>query len=327
MITALSLFVAHAVGLALYVAWALSHLAHDPTAPVWPWVLGAPLLYAAIILFVTLTDFALAWLWRTPRAPGERIGFTRTLRMIGQEFLALLPSGFRMMAYPFTRRMPPAQRDALPVVLVHGVLCNGGVWGDVERACVAHDLPAPYRLSYGPPLASIDTFAQQLDRLIESVRARTGAERVIVVAHSMGGLVTRAYVEKHGTTHVAEVITLGTPWQGSRFAWLVAGRSLAQMRPGNAWLAHYPPRVDATLPFLSIRSPHDSMVAPQASCCLTGAREEIFIGRGHNALLHDAAIIDCVVEELVRLRALAAAQPREPSAAATDAAPAHGHAG
>ncbi|MBS0322202.1 MAG: alpha/beta fold hydrolase [Proteobacteria bacterium] len=324
MITALSLFVAHAAGLALYVAWVASRLAANPSAPLWPYVVGAPLLYAALVLAITLTDFALAWVWRTPRAPGERIEVGRTLRMIAQEFVALLPSGLRMMTYPLTRRARAAGPDPLPVVLVHGVLCNGGVWGDVERACIARGMPPPFRISYGPPLASIDVFAAQLATRVDAVVAQTGARRIVIVAHSMGGLVTRAYLAKHGAARVAQVITLGTPWRGSRFAGLAVGSSLAQMRPGNPWLAHYPPRVDGAPPFMSIRSPHDSMVAPQDSCVLEGARDVAFVGRGHNALLHDTEVIACVVDELARLRALAAA-PTAASAAATG--PAQGQAG
>jgi triacylglycerol esterase/lipase EstA (alpha/beta hydrolase family) len=102
---------------------------------------------------------------------------------------------------------------------------------------------------------------------------------------------------------VGHVITLGTPNRGSRFASLMAGASMAQMRPGNAWLAALPPRVADTPPFTALWSWHDSMVAPQSSCEMPGARNVALVGVGHNALLHDASVVARVVDELRRARA------------------------
>ena len=63
----------------------------------------------------------------------------------------------------------------------------------------------------------------------------------MIVAHSMGGLVARAYLRRHGGAQVARVITLGTPHHGTALANLAPGSNARQMsRPGgqpNAWLA------------------------------------------------------------------------------------------
>ena len=80
-------------------------------------------------------------------------------------------------------------------------------------------------------------FAEQLAAKIDAIRAATGAAKVMLVAHSMGGLVARAYLRRYGAAHVRCLVTIGTPHHGSVHAWLVPGVCLAQMRPGNAWLA------------------------------------------------------------------------------------------
>ena len=79
---------------------------------------------------------------------------------------------------------------------------------------------------------------------------------------------------------------------------------MAQMRPGNAWIGALPP-APADPPFVSLWSPHDSMVAPQASCMLAGAENVAFPGVGHNALLRDDAIFARVVAEIETARAAA----------------------
>ena len=94
-----------------------------------------------------------------------------------------------------------------------------------------------YTLSYGPPLASIELFADQLAAKIAGIRAATGAAQVVIVTHSMGGLVARAYLRRYGGAHVRRLVTLGTPHHGSRHAWMMFGTPLAQMRPGSAFLA------------------------------------------------------------------------------------------
>jgi pimeloyl-ACP methyl ester carboxylesterase len=190
------------------------------------------------------------------------------------------------------------------VVLVHGVFCNAGVWSSVIAACKRRGIESVYPLSYGPPLASIDRFAEQFAARVDQALAATGAIRVAVVAHSMGGLVVRAYVARHGSRKLACVITLGTPYRGSMFAWLMFGKDLAEMRPGSRWLAALPDRIDA--PVMALWSWHDSMVAPQASLNLSGGENIALTGIGHNALLHDAHVIERVTSELIRVRDAAA---------------------
>ena len=53
----------------------------------------------------------------------------------------------------------------------------------------------------------------------------------------MGGIVARAYLRRYGGTKLASIMTLGAPHHGSVHAWLFAGACLAQLRPGNSWLA------------------------------------------------------------------------------------------
>jgi len=293
--TAISLWMMHIAGVAIYACLAWRAVARG--AGWLPWVIGLPLAYAALVLAVTLTEFALAWIWRAPRSPTQRIGAMRTLRMIAGEFATLLGSPARMMVYRWRLSEPAAAPSALPIVLVHGVLCNAGVFIPLARKLARQRIGPVYALSYGPPLGTIEVFVAQLDARIRDVCAATGASSVIIVAHSMGGLIARAYVRRHGGASIARVVTLGGPHHGSRFASLAPGACLAQMRPGSAWLAALPDARGGP-PLISLWSPHDSMVAPQTSSILAGAVNVAFPGIGHNALLRNDAIFARVVEEI-----------------------------
>ena len=271
------------------------------------WILAAPLLYLAGIAAMTAVYFALAWIFRSPRPPEARIGLRDTLRLAWHEFRTLAGAAPRMMLY---RRLVPdriAMGDGIPVVLVHGVLCNAGVFARLSRFLAACGVDGVARLSYGPPLASIELFADQLARKLDAVLAVTGAPQAMIVSHSMGVLVARAYIRRYGSAKLARVLTIGAPHHGSVHAWLFPGTSLAQLRPGSRWLAALArERLDPALRFVSLWSWHDSMVAPQTSSRLEGAIDLPIAGVGHNALLGDPRVFACVLAEIEAARAVPA---------------------
>lgn len=62
----------------------------------------------------------------------------------------------------------------------------------------------------------IRTTARNLDRFVGDFRARTGAAKVDLVAHSQGGLVARQYIKNEGgAAEVANLVNLATPNYGT----------------------------------------------------------------------------------------------------------------
>ena len=107
-------------------------------------------------------------------------------------------------------RSPPG---ALPVLLVHGYLCNRGLWWWLRRGLRARHFEVA-TINLEPPFASIDHFVGQLRARIEALVAETGAPKVVLVTHSMGGLVARAYLQHHGAARVGKLVThrRAAPW-------------------------------------------------------------------------------------------------------------------
>jgi len=309
MITAVTLLFVFVGAVAAYLAWAVQAAASG-VAPVWL-VAGAVAIYVAIYLVGAAVAFTLAWIYRTPRPPQDRIGAAGALRLYVGEAIAMAKLHPRMAFGWWFMRDPPARPAHAPVLLLHGVLCNAGAWrGTLAPLAAASDNPV-YTLSYGPPQAPIEIFAEQLAARIDEIRAATGAAKVTLVAHSMGGLVARAYLRRHGAQHVRRLVTLGTPHHGSVHAWLFPGACLAQMRPGSAWLAELNRNESAGPPVrvVSLWSWHDSMVAPQASARLEGADNVGFTGIGHNSLVEHPEVVARVVLEIQR--AVAGSAPPE----------------
>lgn len=298
--TALLLLLALVAGTAWYVSWSLHLIAHGAAA--WWLLLGAPLAYFAPALALVPLWFALSWIWGTPRPREARLGFAATVRLFLTEVWAVASSWPLIAAHRLLIRDPAAAPATRPVVLVHGVLVNDGVWIRLRRFLKRRGVAPVYTVNYGPPLGDIECFAEQLAARIEAIRAATGAARVVVVAQSMGGLVARAYLRRFGADGVASLITIGTPHHGSMLAYSLPGACLAQMRPGHPWLMELNRNEAGTAPapIISIWSRHDSMVAPQTSSVLACAVNCALIGVAHNALVSDRRVMEIVADEIVK---------------------------
>ncbi len=60
----------------------------------------------------------------------------------------------------------------------------------------------------------IDTYAIRLSEIIKNMQRKTGKDKVDIIAHSMGGLVVRRYLQIFGYNSVNNVLLIGTPNNG-----------------------------------------------------------------------------------------------------------------
>jgi len=67
---------------------------------------------------------------------------------------------------------------------------------------------------------SIENYAIRLKETIDEVKLKTGADKVVIIAHSMGGLVSREYLMLFGESSVDKLITIASPHKG------ISGRTL-----------------------------------------------------------------------------------------------------
>ncbi len=310
MVTAVILASIYLGGGAAYLIWAT--LAVAGGASVTPFIAGAVLVFVSVPVLAAMLWFTLAWIYRSPRPPEMRIGPAAALRLVVDEIRAIARSGPRMAFWWWRMRDPAPAAAAAPVLLLHGVLCNAGVWQRFLARLADRGICPVYALSYGPPWASIDVFADEVAAKVREILAATGARKVTLVGHSMGGLVARAYLRRYGGESVRSMVTIGTPHHGSIHAWLFGGTCLGELRPGSPWLAELNrgASAPASVRSVSLWSWHDSMVAPQVSARLAGALNVEMAGIGHNAMLYDRDVFLRVADELDRAAREANAETR-----------------
>ena len=285
----------------LAVAWLAMH-AWGIASPAVALLLGLAMLLAARALVVA-RNFWQSRRVGSPVPPGYRLGAMGAARLFFGELRATLWASSWDMLRPRLHAADALTGQGLPVLLVHGYVCNRGYWTKLSRllarAGIAHDA-----VDLEPIGASIDDVVPQVEQALARLCSRTGSGRAIIVAHSMGGLVARAWLRRHGAARVAKIITIGTPHHGTALASLAAGTNARQMsRIGDApsaWLARLAagetPAARALI--TSLYSHHDNIVAPQASACLPGARNIAFGGIGHVALASDARVLRQLLAEI-----------------------------
>ncbi|MEV5952864.1 alpha/beta fold hydrolase [Streptomyces sp. NPDC051987] len=188
--------------------------------------------------------------------------------------LLLYPTGLTPERRPPVPPVPPAEpegtarlpvRAAPPVVLLHGFIDNRSVFVLLRRTLAQHGGQRVESLNYSPLTCDIRTAAELLGRHIEEICERTGAGRVDVVGHSLGGLIARYYVQRlGGDLRVRTLVTLGTPHGGTRVAPLADAHPIVrQMRPGSQVIEELNrPAPGCRTRFVSFWSDLDSVMEP-----------------------------------------------------------------
>ena len=276
-----------------------------------PWQAAAIGLGSVILvrLAINANNFVMSRRAASPTPPEHRLGVAAALRMFGEEFGAsmLASSWYMPRARPRMRIFPSSSTP--PVLLLHGYGCNSGYWAHLaarlDAAGISHAT-----LDLEPLTGDIDGFADAIEEGAARLRRAAGAQQVIVIGHSMGGLAARAWLRRHGSAQAARVITLGTPHHGTCLAAFGIGINAAQMRragidgPACAWLSELAAHEDAATRgrITSIYTHHDNIVAPQTSGHLTGARNIGIGGVGHVALGRNRRVLALVLEEIGRVQ-------------------------
>jgi len=297
----------------LIVEWAVylevgAYLAQRHELPVTLAVAAAVASFLGVRFAVIGLQYALA---NRHRPPGlRRRSRPETLRAVFREVGTVLAvfTWDQLLQRFFSPRDPPAVIPGAfpPVLLVHGIFCNAGIWRRMRRYLGSRGIGNLFAISLEPPLAGIDDFALALAGRVEEVRRRTGADKVVLVAHSMGGLVARAYIARlGGAGRVERLVTIGSPHHGSELARLAIGRCARDMIPDGPWLSGLVAAEAGSpgVPVTTIFSWDDNMVAPQDSPRLPGARAIALENVGHLELLRSPEVMHLVADEISAARA------------------------
>jgi triacylglycerol lipase len=200
--------------------------------------------------------------------------------------------------------LPAVAQARDPILFVHGWNSSASTWNTMVGRFAADGWTSAELNTWSYNTAQSNaTTASQLATKVNSVLAATGAARLDLVSHSMGGLSTRYYVKNlSGGPKVDEFVSLAGPNHGTGTANLCFwNTSCFEMRPGSSFLnaLNSGDETPSTPRYGTWWSPCDEVINPDTSTILSGAANMQTPCLSHSGV-KDSAGVYAQVREFVR---------------------------
>ena len=254
---------------------------------------------------------------RVLRRAATVVGAVRELGWFGVD-VALYPVGFlagtasERMTERWLQHHRPLSVDidcelrGTPIVMVHGYFHNRSGFFVMRRALRRVGFAHLYDVNLPIGRRDVRSLAARLAERVDEVLAATGADRVHIIGHSLGGIAARYYVQRlGGADRVDSVMTLGSPHGGTLAAFAAPTRVARQLRPGSRFLQE----LDRTarpsgVRWVAFSSNLDAFVLPSRNARLEvpalNAENVEIRDLGHMSLLVSPDLIHEVVVRLAR---------------------------
>jgi hypothetical protein len=196
-----------------------------------------------------------------------------------------------------------AQREpaARPVLLVHGFGGTKSSWSYLARTLCARGLIFD-AISYSPFGTSVEQVADQLAAAVARMLSQTGADKVHLVGHSLGGVViAEAIASGRLAGQVDTVVTLGAPFGGSPWAHLFPFAAITRALRGDSPLLRRISRapVPAGVRWLAFTATFDMIVPGLRSVPPHPEVETVTVGGvGHLGMLLSRQVVCRIVAAL-----------------------------
>ncbi|MGB3293500.1 MAG: alpha/beta fold hydrolase [Phormidesmis sp.] len=188
-------------------------------------------------------------------------------------------------------------RTRNPVILVHGIWNSAAIFSTL-KAYLEQEGWIVYALSMKPNNgdAPLEVLAEQVAAFAETV-----GQPFDLVGFSMGGLISRYYVQRlGGSGRVQRLVTVSAPHWGTALGLLSDRPGIQQMRPGSPFLQAL--NRDAfqleTLQFFSLWTPFDLLILPPWSSQLGVGKERRLSVPSHNRMICDSSGLVAIAQAL-----------------------------
>lgn len=266
------------------------------------WAVLAALAVALGYTLVLAVEFGLlAWTHRDDPAP--RAGPLELLRAWwGECVIAARVFGWRQPFRASALPDVPGRPGVRGVVFVHGYLCNRGFWNPWLARCAAEGRPC-IAINLEPVFSPLEAYLAAVEAAVARLERETGLPPLLV-CHSMGGLVARAWLASTpgADARVQHVITIGTPHRGTWLARLGRTANALHMRQASDWLGALAQREPAerAARFTCFYGHADNIVFPPCAALLQGATGHHLRATAHVAMAFHPAVFNEVAGWLAR---------------------------
>jgi triacylglycerol esterase/lipase EstA (alpha/beta hydrolase family) len=205
-------------------------------------------------------------------------------------FLAVLSLG--VFASP---GRPSSASHVDPILFVHGYTSNAATWNTTIARFQADGWEANRLFAYTfSSTQSNATIAQAVAQRVNEIKAATGAAKVDIITHSMGGLSSRYYLKNlGGAANVDDWVSLAGPNHGTTWAYGCFFFSPCnQMIPGSSFLnqLNSGDETPGAVNYGTFWSSCDELINPDTSTILSGATNTNVGCLSHSGVKDSAAV-------------------------------------
>lgn len=236
----------------------------------------------------------------------------RFASLMSYEMTALFKTSVTYPLFFINMNSPKAKLDnpdtTYPVIFVHGYLSNSSCFrpirSKIQKDPTLKNHPL-YFLNLPTTFQSIRKSAINLKYKIKKIQKITGCKKVILVGHSMGGIIASEYTQNHNNkNNVKEVITVSSPVRGTKTSRFALGKSPKQMGRGCQFIEslYKSSSQSPKAKYFNIGNNADWVIRPCTSTIGDEPEDPnnnvYFDNIGHLGVLHHSKVANKIIERI-----------------------------
>jgi triacylglycerol esterase/lipase EstA (alpha/beta hydrolase family) len=183
------------------------------------------------------------------------------------------------------------------IILIHGIFGKSDHFWLMRRRFASRSVPNVLTFEYESVSKSFAENGESLRDFLLRVKARTGMSEVIIIGHSLGGLIAHQYIHQFGESgEVKAFIALGAPFRGTRLSAMALTDKARSLTPSNPMFSEM---ISSKLNtrFLSLYSRYDQIIIPYTNSDHPGADENREIALcGHTGFFFNKKVFKIILE-------------------------------
>lgn len=209
-------------------------------------------------------------------------------------------SKYCLYPYKFFNLTENLSKNSTAILLIHGYVRNQSDWLWFIQNLAPTGFPI-YTVNLAPSLGSIQEITNHsLPSKIQQIKQETDCQQIILIGHSMGGLVASYYSEYLDEADmIKNVITIATPYHGTKLSMAATGANGKQMLPGSKFCTELRAKIASSARhYFQVASRFDNIVFPWQSELLETSsieRQLVLPFTSHLGLLHSSTVLTQIV--------------------------------
>ncbi len=204
---------------------------------------------------------------------------------------------------------PSSPVHTRPVLLVHGIAHNASAFIQMKTKMQKRGWLHVFTMNYSTLNTKLIEMVGELSCQVDKVMEVTGASQIDIVAHSLGGIVSRYYMAKMGQGKVKNLVTLGAPHKGTYLSPLLKTFAFNKNLSSDLYIDSpflkklRQKIISKNSTITSIYSKYDWTVWPQDNCFVEGSPSSAFKNIkldfvSHISLLYSSRVFQHIVTAL-----------------------------